>query len=295
MTFLGHANQEVDSIRRTSIVISLPKDLYPLAKNVPILSGWLFGDDKNAKINNVTVQQKDFKVEKTYFKPERSTNLNLKSKKVFVNTDKRSGNYISGVFTRGKKDGSHRMILNLKNFNKFICYRHFKIESIQNVLNAIKKDTFVASIDLKDAFYSVPVAAHHQKYLKIFANEYLNFTCLPNGYGPAMRIFTKIMKAPFSVLRMQGYNSAVYVDDSYLQGDSYECCLKNVNDTIIMLRSLGFIIYPEKSVLLTQDLMYLGFIINSRDMTLKLTEEKKQKNYDFIPNLLKNQNPQFDL
>ena len=31
----------------------------------------------------------------------------------------------------------------------------------------------MASIDLKDAFYYVPVAAHHQKYLKFFANGYL--------------------------------------------------------------------------------------------------------------------------
>ena len=34
----------------------------------------------------------------------------LKSKNVIINTDKRTGNYISGVFTKSKKDGSHRMI-----------------------------------------------------------------------------------------------------------------------------------------------------------------------------------------
>ena len=58
----------------------------------------------------------------------------LKSKKVIINTDKRTGDYISGVFTRSKKDDSHRMNLNLKNFNKFICTKHFKMESIQNAL-----------------------------------------------------------------------------------------------------------------------------------------------------------------
>ena len=95
----------------------------------------------------------------------------LKSKKVIVNTAKRTGEYISGIFTRIKKDDSHRMILNLKNVNKFICYRHFKMELIQNVLDMIKKDAFMASIDMKDAFYSVPVAAHHQKYLKFFCKS----------------------------------------------------------------------------------------------------------------------------
>ena len=43
-----------------------------------------------------------------------------------------------------------------------------------------------------------------------------------------------------------------------------------------MLQSLGFAIHPEKSVLKPpQNLIYLGFIINSKDMTLKLTEERK--------------------
>ena len=45
--------------------------------------------------------------------------IKLNSKKVIVDTDKTTVDYISGVFTRSKKDGSHRIILNLKNF---ICY-----------------------------------------------------------------------------------------------------------------------------------------------------------------------------
>ena len=62
-----------------------------------------------------------------------------------------------------------------------------------------------------------------------------------------------------------------------------------------MLRSLGFTIHPEKSVLKpTQNLIYLGFITNSKDMTLKLTEEKK-KIMTFVPNVLTNQNSQYDL
>ena len=66
------------------------------------------------------------------------------------------------------------------------------MKSIKNVLNVIKKDALMASIDLKDVFYSVPVAAHYQKYLTFFVYKYLKFTCMPYGYGPAMRIFTKI-------------------------------------------------------------------------------------------------------
>ena len=81
MTFLGHANQETDSIGRTNIAMSLPKDSYPLVKDVPIPSKWLFGDDINARINNIKAQQKAFKVNKNYFKSERI----LIGKRIFLN------------------------------------------------------------------------------------------------------------------------------------------------------------------------------------------------------------------
>ena len=44
---------------------------------------------------------------------------------------------------------------------------------------------------------------------------------MPNGYGPAMRVFTKISKVPFEHLRSLGHNYVVYVDDSYLQEATY--------------------------------------------------------------------------
>ena len=45
------------------------------------------------------------------------------------------------------------------------------------------------------------------------------FVCMPNGYGPDMKIFIKISKISFSILREKGFLSVVYVDHSYLQGD----------------------------------------------------------------------------
>ena len=59
---------------------------------------------------------------------------------------------------------------------------------------------------------------------------------MSNRYGPAMRVFTKISKVSFLHLRKLGHNSAVYVDASYLQGDTYEFCLHNILDTLNLLR-----------------------------------------------------------
>ena len=144
-----------------------------------------------------------------------------------------------------------------------VNYKHFKMESINNVLNIIRPN--MTSIDLKDAFFSVPIHSTHQKYLKFTFDDLFQFTCMPNGYGPAMRVFTKISKAPFGHLRSLDHNSVVYVDDSYLQGETYQACLDNISDTIKLLRELGFVFHTEKSALTpSQIIVFLGFISSKK-------------------------------
>ena len=88
----------------------------------------------------------------------------------------------------------------------------------------------VASLDIKDAFYTVPIYEQHKKYLT-FLNKGIayQFEVLPNGYLDAMRMFTKILKTPFSCLREQGHSSVIYVDDSLLAGDTNKDCLDNIH------------------------------------------------------------------
>ena len=54
-----------------------------------------------------------------------------------------------------KKDGTFRTILNLKHLNHYVNYQHFKVESL-NVFKIIK-GVWMTSVDLKDAFFTVPV------------------------------------------------------------------------------------------------------------------------------------------
>lgn len=69
----------------------------------------------------------------------------------------------------------------------------------------------------------------------------------------------------------------MYLDDSYLQGDTYSQCLANVTVTKDLLSDLGFVINYEKSVLVpTQELVSLGFVLNSQTMLISLTSQKVQ-------------------
>ena len=123
--------------------------------------------------------------------------------------------YVSPIFTTEKKDGSHRLILNLKHFNECIRDVHFKMENLQDVFPLITPGVWMASIDLRDAYYTIPVARDHRHYLTFsWKGVYYCYTCLSNGYSQAPYIFTKLLKVPFGYLRKQGHSSAVYIDDT---------------------------------------------------------------------------------
>lgn len=201
---------------------------------------------------------------------------NLLAKGVVERSEHEAGEFISTVFLRPKKNGSFRMILNLKELNHYVVYHHFKMDGLDNCVNLITPGCYMASLDLSDAYYSVPIAKCSQKYLKFRVGEQLfHFTALPNGLSSGPRIFTKLMKPAFAKLRQIGHVSSGYLDDSFLYGCTASECAENIADSKDLLQDLGFHINEDKSVCLpTQVLPHLGFTLNSMDMTVSLGEDK---------------------
>ena len=76
----------------------------------------------------------------------------LLKKRAVVYCEHEQGEFISPIFLRDKNDGSHRLILNLKGLNKYLEYKHFKLQPSQSVLSLIQPDCFMATIYLKDAY-----------------------------------------------------------------------------------------------------------------------------------------------
>ncbi|CAB4038826.1 Hypothetical predicted protein, partial [Paramuricea clavata] len=213
----------------------------------------------------------------------------LLAKGVIVPSVTEPGEYISPIFIIPKKDGSYRMILNLKQFNEHVAYHHFKMDTLASAISMMKPLCFMASVDFKDAYYSVPIASTDQKYLKfIWDGQLYKFVCFPNGLACCPRMFTKLLKPVYANLRQQGYESSGYIDDSYLQGDDFADCVANVKVTVHMFDSLGLITHPEKSVLIpTQRLTYLGFILDSKEMKIYLTPEKTDRLIKLCVDILK--------
>jgi hypothetical protein len=182
----------------------------------------------------------------------------------------------SNIFARPKKDGRIRIILNLKQFNKHMQFIHFKMETLKNAINKMTKDCYFGSVDIADAFYSIPICHQDRKYFRfIYKGQKYQFTALVMGLTTAPRVFTKLLKPAFASLRAKGHISTIYIDDSCLQSQTYEACTENICDTVYLLDSLGLTVNSEKSKFIpSKQIEFVGFILCSRTMTVRLTQQK---------------------
>ena len=75
------------------------------------------------------------------------------------------GEFISPIFVTPKSDGGYRLILNLKSLNEYIEIEHFKMHGLKEILKLVERNCYMAALDIKDAYYSLPVDESFQKYL----------------------------------------------------------------------------------------------------------------------------------
>ena len=188
--------------------------------------------------------------------------------------------FLSPIFLRPKKKpGEFRMILNLKKLNGYFLYEHFKMENFENALELVSKDMYFGSVDIKHAYYSIPIAEEQQQYFRfLWNNKIFQYTCMPNGISPGPRYYTKLMKPVYARLRSDGHVSTGFIDDSLLGGSTKEKCLENIHATSSLMTSLGFLLNLDKSVLVpTQVITYLGHVIDAHKMIVYLPADKKKK------------------
>lgn len=137
----------------------------------------------------------------------------------------------------------------------------------------------MTKIDLKDAYFLVPVRLQDRKFLRFsYQGQLFQYICLPFGLSTSPHAFTKIMKPVVHHLCSKGWISCTYLDDILCDdiAPTVNECRDNVLESVRLLSSLGFIVNKEKSCLTPATRCeYLGFIVDSQKFRLELPLRKR--------------------
>jgi len=126
----------------------------------------------------------------------------------------------------------------------------------------------MTKVDLKDAYFMVPIAQHQRRLLCFrWQVRTYQFTCLPFGLSSATWAF-KTTRPIMTTLRSLGLRMIIYIDDILIMAETKLMAKQHTAGLIFLLEKLGFITKP------TQEIDFLGLTINSQRIEIKMPGEK---------------------
>lgn len=150
------------------------------------------------------------------------------------------------------------------------------MESLYTIQQSVHPGDWLVSIDLKDAYFHVLVAADFQQFL-CFAvgQQHLQFICLPFSLTTSPRVFSKVLLAVLALLRVKGVRLHHYLDNLLLLAQDKGQLLEHRSLVISTLQEFGWLLNLEKSHLEpSQSLVFLGAHLNTVEGTISLPKEQ---------------------
>jgi hypothetical protein len=190
------------------------------------------------------------------------------------------GQIVSPFFLATNKDLTKRPILNVKEINKNNLPRlHFKMETLAKVLPLIRRNDWFTSWDVRKGFFNIAIHPEFRRYFCFeFEGQRYEYNCLVMGLSIAPLYFSKLMAVLVHLARSWGIEVSYYLDDTLIRAPDPRSGLIDTRDFGSLLQLAGFLLHAKKSVQQpTQVIEYLGFVINSREMTVALPVQKRQR------------------
>jgi len=183
------------------------------------------------------------------------------------------------LFSVPKKDTKkRRVILDISLLNKSIDCPKFKMTTIRQVRQVLPRACWTVSIDLKDAYWHVPVHRAFQKFLGFaIERQRYKFLVLPFGLNVAPLIFTRISRAVLKLLRLRGVSVLAYLDDWLVWAPSFKECQEVARTVLALLKKMGFLINDGKSRLMpAQKFTWLGLQWHTKSAQLDLPQKSRK-------------------
>ena len=155
------------------------------------------------------------------------------------------------------------------------------MEDLKSIPKLIKPGMWAVKLDLKDAYFHVPLHPSIWKYFKFalkkrgkLQKNYF-FKRLPFGLTTAPWAFSRILVPLKKILRLQNIIVSAYLDDFLILASSREEAVRHTRIVINLLQDFGFKInWAKSSMEPVKVVEYLGVMLNLEERSFALPEEK---------------------
>ena len=179
-------------------------------------------------------------------------------------------------------------VLDLSTLNTFLNTESFKMETSETIRTSLQLGEWVTSIDLKDAYFHLPIHSQSRKYMRFhIQGQSYQFKALPFGQSTAHMEFTVVAKEVKLMALQRGIRIHQYLDDWLVRATSHQTCLQHTQTLVALCRELGWLVNQEKSELEPKQVFnFVGYQFDLKECKVRPTPDRWQTLQDKILSIL---------
>lgn len=196
---------------------------------------------------------------------------------------------VSPTFLIPKRDGTNRLIHDLRRVNKHIAPPHFTLHGAQEAGAVTRNSRWLAVLDLRHGYQQVAMEPSARRFLgAMCGDETVVSTVLPFGLNLSPYIFTRLTNWLAREIRKRFHlEAAVYIDDFLLGSQSREELERGIGEVKGFFAELGVQVSEKKEIKPAQEVDFIGFRWNSARKTISVPRERRKEYRKAVKNLLR--------
>ena len=175
--------------------------------------------------------------------------------------EKSDSPWASPIVMVKKKDNSFRMCVDFRKLNAVTAKDSYPLPFVSATLDKLKGAKFLSTIDVKSAFWQVPISRDSRKYtaFTVPGRGLFQFTRMPFGLHNATATWQRLMDEVIGGLDPHAF---AYVDDIVISTTTFEDHLRVLGEIFNRLKDANITISRAKCHFCVPSIKYLGYIVD---------------------------------
>lgn len=173
--------------------------------------------------------------------------------------------YNTPVLIVPKPKGGWRLVNDFRRLNAITKRQHWPLPRIPEMLESVKGAKWFSSLDMRDAFWQIPIAPEHRQYTAFSTpTRRVQYTVMPMGLINSSHCFARLMS-----IVMKGLPWVLcYIDDIAIYADTLEELLERTSIVFERLHKAGLKLNGAKTQVGLKEAEILGYIVDENGIRM---------------------------